>query len=361
LCPSLPLDAGHALRKDPPGLLGRGVFVCLQSQEPRQSPRGTALADDGSGGGNGGAGRNTGDSEGRAGISRILARWTEQAGIHRWRGALREEAEHCFRAALRVRDARFVPRKRRCDICKDGHGRRPRGAPFRLPGWQARRSPMRGLAFIGSRALSHVPHEDVLLDITRANPQNFSLKSLVGNMDLSARAVPPDSSARASGLDHPDRRAAALRGSERDPERTSPSMIVGMRPLGLSAKHPGSFKLPNWPQRSRLLKCFRVPRRPPGSTACAAARSQSDSHNNWIRPLSTRVASDPAHGAGAVNLNESDRPLHAFVIDRIFFDQPASTESENALRVGLQASRSFSKVALRRPSPIQSLLWTSSA
>jgi hypothetical protein len=200
--------------------------------------------------------QDNGDSDGRAGISRILARWTEQAGIHPWRGAVREEAEHCFRAALRVRDARFVPRKRRCDVCKEGHGRRPRGAPFRLPGWQARRSPMRGLACIGSGALSHVPHEDVLLEITRANPYNFPLESLVGDMDVAARAVRPDRSARASGLDHPDCRAAALRGSERDPERTSPSMIVGMRPLGLSARYPGSFKPPNRLPRSRLLKAL---------------------------------------------------------------------------------------------------------
>ncbi|MCA3630321.1 MAG: hypothetical protein IOC35_08380 [Methylobacterium sp.] len=30
------------------------------------------------------------------------------------------------------------------------------------------------------------------------------------------------------------------------------------------------------------------------------------------------------------DLNEPDRPLHVFVIDRIFFDQPVSTWSENA-------------------------------
>jgi hypothetical protein len=30
---------------------------------------------------------------------------------------------------------------------------------------------------------------------------------------------------------------------------TSPSMIVGMRPLGLSARYPGSFKPPNWPPK----------------------------------------------------------------------------------------------------------------
>ena len=39
--PRSPLDAGDALRKDPPGLLGRGVLVCLPCPDPGQSPQDT--------------------------------------------------------------------------------------------------------------------------------------------------------------------------------------------------------------------------------------------------------------------------------------------------------------------------------
>jgi hypothetical protein len=135
-----------------------------------------------------------GDPEGRAGISRIFARWTEQPGINPWREAVQEEGRALF------------PR----GAARQGRSIYPGEAPLRYR-----------------------------------------------HMNVASRAVRPDRRARASGLDHPDCRAAALRGSERDPERDVAIDDRRYAPVGIEREISRIIQAAELAsKRSRLLKAI---------------------------------------------------------------------------------------------------------